>query len=90
MPSVWIADDEVAETLFSYLAALGHTRIAYVAGPAELEHTRLRAEVLHAMASDGIAGEVITTDFSPPGPQPSHAPSSRAACARRLSSTTTT
>ena len=49
----------------SYLAALGHTRIAYVAGPAELEHTRLRAEVLHAMASDGIAGEVITTDFSP-------------------------
>ncbi|CAN7255648.1 LacI family transcriptional regulator [Microbacterium foliorum] len=65
VPSVWIADDEVAETLFSYLAALGHTRIAYVAGPAELEHTRLRAEVLHAMASDGIAGEVITTDFSP-------------------------
>lgn len=65
VPSVWIADDEVAETLFSYLAALGHTRIAYVAGPAELEHTRLRAEVLRGMDSDGISGEVITTDFSP-------------------------
>ncbi len=32
VPSVWIGDDTVAETLFSYLAALGHTRIAYVAG----------------------------------------------------------
>ncbi|MGW9269736.1 substrate-binding domain-containing protein [Microbacterium sp. NPDC055599] len=65
VPSVWIGDEEVAETLFSYLAALGHTRIAYVAGPAELEHTRLRAEVLELLAADGIAGEVIATDFSP-------------------------
>ncbi|MBN6191765.1 MULTISPECIES: LacI family DNA-binding transcriptional regulator [Microbacterium] len=65
VPSVWIGDEEVAETLFSYLAALGHTRIAYVAGPAELEHTRLRAEVLERLAADGIAGEVIATDFSP-------------------------
>jgi DNA-binding LacI/PurR family transcriptional regulator len=65
VPSVWIGDDTVAEALFSYLAALGHSRIAYVAGPAELEHTRLRAEVLERMASDGVDGEVITTDFSP-------------------------
>lgn len=65
VPSVWIGDEEVAETLFSYLAALGHTRIAYVAGPAELEHTRLRAEVLERLTADGIAGEVIATDFSP-------------------------
>ncbi|WP_144875023.1 LacI family DNA-binding transcriptional regulator [Microbacterium sp. 1.5R] len=65
VPSVWIGDDAVADTLFSYLAALGHERIAYVAGPAELEHTRLRAEVLDRMTGDGVAGEVITTDFSP-------------------------
>ncbi len=65
VPSVWIGDDTVADTLFSYLAALGHTRIAYVAGPAELEHTRLRAQVLERMTADGLEGEVITTDFSP-------------------------
>ena len=65
VPSVWIGDDTVAETLFSYLSALGHTRIAYVAGPAELEHTRLRAQVLERMTVDGLEGEVITTDFSP-------------------------
>lgn len=65
VPSVWLDDEGVAETLFSYLAALGHARIAYVAGPAELEHTRLRAEVLERMAADGVESEVITTDFSP-------------------------
>ncbi|WP_309104196.1 LacI family DNA-binding transcriptional regulator [Microbacterium sp.] len=65
VPSVWIDDEDVAETLFSYLAALRHTSIAYVAGPAELEHTRLRADVLERLAADGVTGEVITTDFSP-------------------------
>ncbi|MBS0023763.1 LacI family DNA-binding transcriptional regulator [Microbacterium paraoxydans] len=65
VPSVWIGDEEVAETLFSYLAALGHSRIAYVAGPAELEHTRLRVAVIERMTADGVTGEVIATDFSP-------------------------
>ena len=62
VPSVWIGDDTVAETLFSYLAALGHTRIAYVAGPAELEHTRLRAEVLERMAADASSASPCELD----------------------------
>lgn len=65
VPTVWIDDRDVARTLFSYLAATRHVRIAYVSGPHTLEHTRLRAEELTALAPDGVAGEVIATDFSP-------------------------
>ncbi len=59
--AVWVDDTETATTLFGHLAALGHTRIAYVAGPAALEHTRLRAGVLERL----VGGRTINTDFSP-------------------------
>jgi len=48
--AVWIDDTATAETLFSYLAALGHERIAYVSGPSEFEHTALRRDALGSVA----------------------------------------
>ena len=63
--TIWLDDSQVAHSLFDYLGALGHRSIAYVAGPAEFQHTRLRAEVLAHLGERGVAGEVIATDFSP-------------------------
>jgi len=65
-PSVWIDDSSAADTLFGYLHALGHRRIAYVAGPAEFEHTALRTRALAAFsAAVGLeAAETVPTDYS--------------------------
>jgi DNA-binding LacI/PurR family transcriptional regulator len=59
--ALWVDDSATAATLFGHLTTLGHTRIAYVAGPATLEHTRLRAAVLEQL----ISGATFNTDFSP-------------------------
>ncbi|MEW1823779.1 LacI family DNA-binding transcriptional regulator [Arthrobacter sp. NPDC080031] len=63
--TIWLDDSQVAHSLFDYLGALGHRSIAYVAGPAEFQHTRLRTEVLAGLGERGVRGEVIATDFSP-------------------------
>lgn len=63
--TLWIDDRQVARTVFGHLAGLGHRSIAYVAGPGEFQHTRLRAEELAALADRGVTGEVIPTDSSP-------------------------
>lgn len=60
-----VDDREVAAALFAHLVDLGHHRIAYVSGPAEFQHTRLRAEALAARAPQGVVGEVIATDSTP-------------------------
>lgn len=62
---VWIDDERAAHVLFDYVAALGHRRIAYVAGPEIYQHTRLRAEVLSSLADRGVESEACYTDFSP-------------------------
>ncbi|MGO4859309.1 LacI family DNA-binding transcriptional regulator [Arthrobacter sp. 2MCAF14] len=63
--TIWLDDSQVAHSLFDYLSALGHRSIAYVAGPAEFQHTRLRTEVLAGLGERGVSGEMIATDFSP-------------------------
>ncbi|WP_157001826.1 LacI family DNA-binding transcriptional regulator [Agromyces laixinhei] len=63
--AIWLDDRHVAHSLFDYMVALGHRSIAFVAGPAEFQHTRMRTEVLEGLGARGIAGEVIATDFSP-------------------------
>lgn len=62
---VWLDDADAAHSVFDYLAGLGHTRIAYVSGPAEFQHTRLRAAVLDGLVTRGVTGETNATDFSP-------------------------
>jgi DNA-binding LacI/PurR family transcriptional regulator len=65
-PSVWIDDSSAADMLFGYLHALGHRRLAYVAGRAEFEHTALRARALASFAEAvGLeSAETIPTDYS--------------------------
>lgn len=63
--SIWLDDRRAAHSLFDYLAAIGHRRIAYVSGPAEFQHTGMRAEVLAGLSARAVSGEVFVTDFSP-------------------------
>lgn len=62
---IWLDDDDAAHTVFDYLAGLGHRKVVYVSGPAEFQHTRIRASVLEGLESRGVSGETIATDFSP-------------------------
>ncbi|MFJ8822152.1 LacI family DNA-binding transcriptional regulator [Streptomyces sp. NPDC102467] len=54
------------QEVVGHLRELGHTRIAYVAGPAELQHTRLRLAVFEeTLAAAGLAPAAVRhTDFS--------------------------
>ncbi len=63
--SIWLDDEQAAHALFDYLAALGHRRVAYVSGPDEFQHTRIRADVLGELGERGVVGETFVTDFSP-------------------------
>lgn len=64
VPAVWMDDEAAANLVFDYLVALGHRRIAYVAGPEIYEHTALRAEVLRSLVAVGVDSEITFTDFS--------------------------
>ncbi|MFD5214401.1 LacI family DNA-binding transcriptional regulator [Microbacterium sp. NPDC058345] len=63
--TIWLDDAQAAETMFGYIAGLGHRRVVYISGPAEYEHARLRSGVLTAMADRDVVGETIATDYSP-------------------------
>lgn len=63
--TIWLDDAWAAHTVFDYLAGLGHRRIVYVSGPAEFQHARLRSQVLTDLASRGVTGETVVTDYSP-------------------------
>ena len=64
-PTAWVDDTQAAATLFDYLVAIGHRDMAYVSGPAALEHTLLRTQVLRDLESEGVAQESFVTDYSP-------------------------
>ncbi|WP_258368602.1 LacI family DNA-binding transcriptional regulator [Curtobacterium sp. MCBD17_013] len=65
-PTMWIDDSDAADTVFGYLHALGHTRIAHVAGPPQFEHTAMRAAALQRFAREARleSAESFTTDYS--------------------------
>ncbi|GAA2883589.1 LacI family DNA-binding transcriptional regulator [Microbacterium esteraromaticum] len=63
--TLWLDDSAAAETVFGYLARLGHRHIVYISGAAAHEHVRLRRGVLDAMSARGVRGEVVETDYSP-------------------------
>jgi len=63
--TLWLDDSAAADTVFGYLAGLGHRDIVYISGPREHEHVRLRGGVLADMADREVNGEVIETDYSP-------------------------
>ncbi|MET0871793.1 LacI family DNA-binding transcriptional regulator [Paeniglutamicibacter terrestris] len=66
IPAVWTDDREAMMTIMSYLATLGHRRIAHVAGIPGFVHTQRRmAAVQDAIEEFGLESAVsYTTDFS--------------------------
>ncbi|MFI6447686.1 LacI family DNA-binding transcriptional regulator [Kitasatospora sp. NPDC050543] len=66
LPSVWADDREAMLSIIDYLAALGHTRIAHLAGLPAFQHTQRRIRALRDCARRlGLAEAVsVPTDFS--------------------------
>lgn len=66
-PAVGVDDAVGVVATVAHLAALGHRRIAHVAGPPELVHGERRVQAFAAALRDaGVAdGPVVRTDFSP-------------------------
>ncbi|MEC3998324.1 LacI family DNA-binding transcriptional regulator [Actinacidiphila sp. DG2A-62] len=65
-PSVWLDDGAAVREVLAYLAAMGHRRIARVAGPAHFVHTRERGEDFAAAAGELDLSEVrcVHADYS--------------------------
>jgi DNA-binding LacI/PurR family transcriptional regulator len=66
LPSVWADDREAMLSVIEYLAALGHRRIAHVAGAPAFRHTQRRMRALHDAARRLALVDVVSvpTDFS--------------------------
>ncbi|WP_189552140.1 LacI family DNA-binding transcriptional regulator [Streptomyces lavendofoliae] len=66
LPSVWSDDGESVREIVRYLAALGHRRVARVAGPVELAHTAERdAAMLDVCREAGLPEPaVVHTDYT--------------------------
>jgi DNA-binding LacI/PurR family transcriptional regulator len=66
LPAVWTDDAEAVESVVDYLVALGHRRVARVAGLPALDHTQVRIAAFRAaMLAHGLGGPpVLETDFT--------------------------
>ena len=65
LPAVWHDEAAVVEEAVQYLAALGHRRIAQVAGVSDFVHTVQRTAAFRRAAEDlGVRGDVVETDYS--------------------------
>jgi DNA-binding LacI/PurR family transcriptional regulator len=66
LPAVWNDERSPVIEAVRYLSALGHTRIAYVAGLGEFDHTVRRTGAFKEITSElGLAGQVVETDYTP-------------------------
>ncbi|HET6749199.1 MAG TPA: LacI family DNA-binding transcriptional regulator [Actinomycetes bacterium] len=67
LPGVWSDDASAMAMVVEYLAALGHRRIARVAGPPGLLHTELRGRAFDEVAARLELESAVTlvTDYSP-------------------------
>jgi DNA-binding LacI/PurR family transcriptional regulator len=66
IPSVWHQEAPAVDEALRYLTALGHRRIAYVAGVAEFLHTEKRTRAFQEVAAEtGVAAEIVWTDYTP-------------------------
>ena len=65
LPAVWQDDRSAVDTLVTYLAELGHQRIARVGGFARYWHSRLRSEEFtSAAAAAGLTAVSVEADYS--------------------------
>jgi DNA-binding LacI/PurR family transcriptional regulator len=66
LPTVWHDEAPIVVEVIRYLAALGHTKIARVAGLSEFVHTTARTAAFMGITNElGISAEVVETDFAP-------------------------
>ena len=66
VPSVWHDERAAVVELVRYLAALGHERIARVAGVVGFLHSTTRTTAFEEVAAElGLSARVIPTDYSP-------------------------
>lgn len=66
VPSVWHDEASVVVEAVQYLAALGHRKIARVAGVSEFVHTEERTRAFRDSARDlGLDAEIVATDYTP-------------------------
>ena len=67
LPGVWSDDASAMAMAVEYLAALGHRRVARVAGPSGLLHTELRSQAFAEVATRLALASAVTvaTDYSP-------------------------
>src|SRR3954447_1101797 len=66
LPAVWHNEGPPMTETVRYLAALGHTRMAYVAGVGEFVHAVQRFETFRASTAElGVHGEAVATDYTP-------------------------
>jgi len=66
LPSVWHDDSVPMNEAIHYLTALGHRRIAQVAGVGEFMHTRSRIAAFRAAVEEfGLPAVVVETDYTP-------------------------
>ncbi len=64
-PAVWHDEGAVVTEAVQYLVALGHGRIAHVAGVADFVHTAQRMAAFTGTTRElGVHGEVVETDYS--------------------------
>ena len=65
LPAVWHDEASVVTEAVQYLAALGHHRIAQVAGVSDFVHTRQRTAAFRQAAEDlELEWEIVETDYS--------------------------
>jgi DNA-binding LacI/PurR family transcriptional regulator len=65
LPAVWHDEASVIVEAVQYLAALGHRRIAHVAGVGNFVHTLQRTAAFMSVTAElGIEGEIVETDYS--------------------------
>jgi DNA-binding LacI/PurR family transcriptional regulator len=66
LPSVWHDDASPMHEAIHYLAALGHRRIAQVAGVGEFVHTQSRIAAFKTVVGElGLPAVVVETDYTP-------------------------
>jgi DNA-binding LacI/PurR family transcriptional regulator len=66
LPSVWHDEASPVVEAVRYLAALGHSRIARVAGLGEFAHTVRRTRAFEEVVAElGVAARVVDTDYTP-------------------------
>jgi DNA-binding LacI/PurR family transcriptional regulator len=65
LPAVWHDEGSVVTEAVQYLAALGHRRVAHVAGVTDFVHTVQRTDAFRRTTEDlGLEAQILETDYS--------------------------